>query len=79
MNINKLIVQSFNNIGNFPTRHSFDKCYIPLVEIKDFSIVINNKPLFQQFITANKTRMKTCRNVKKNVDTTGNVLGYLYQ
>ena len=34
-NINKLIVLSFKNGNDDPTRDSFDKCYMPLVEIKD--------------------------------------------
>ena len=64
-NINRLIVQSFKDIGSVPIRHSFDKYYIPLVEIKDFSILINNKLLFMQPIKTNEKRLKICRNVKK--------------
>ena len=35
-NINRLFVLSFKNGGNDSTRDSFDKYYMPLVEIKDF-------------------------------------------
>ena len=31
-----------------PTRNSFDEYYMPLVEIKDFNALINNKPFFDQ-------------------------------
>ena len=30
------------------TRDSFDKYYMPLVEIKDFNALIDNKPFFDQ-------------------------------
>ena len=35
---------SFKNGDNHPTRGSYDKYYIQLVEIKDFSTLIDNKP-----------------------------------
>ena len=41
-NINSLFVLWFKNGGNDPTRNSFDKYYMPLVEIKDFSALIHN-------------------------------------
>ena len=45
-NINRLFVLSFKNNGNDPARDSFDKYYIPLVEIKDFNALIDNKHFF---------------------------------
>ena len=45
-NINRLFVLSFKNGDNDPTRNSFVKYYIPLVEIKDFNGLIYNKPFF---------------------------------
>ena len=36
---------------------SFIKYYMPLVEIKDFNALIDNKPIFDQLKT-NKKRMK---------------------
>ena len=47
-NINRLFILSFKNGDNDPTRGSFDKCYMPLVEIKYFNPVIYNKPFFDQ-------------------------------
>ena len=44
-NINRLFVPSHKN--DF-TRDSFDKYYMPLVEIKDFNALINNKPFFDE-------------------------------
>ena len=39
-------------------RNSFDKYYMPLVEVKDFTALINNKPLFDQPLKTNKKHMK---------------------
>ena len=47
-NINKLFVLSFKNGDNDSTRDSFEKYYMPLVEIKDFNTLIDNKPFFAQ-------------------------------
>ena len=44
ININRLFVIFFKNGDNYPTRHSFNKNYMPLVEIKDFNALIDNKP-----------------------------------
>ena len=47
-------------------RDSFDEYYMPLIEIKDFNALIDNK---QFFCSASKTQTrsagKICRNVKK--------------
>ena len=53
-NINRLFVLSFKNGGNNPARNSFDKCYMPLLKIKDCNALIDNKPVFDQPIK--KTR-----------------------
>ena len=45
-NINFLFVLLFKNDDNDPARNSFDNCYMPLVEIKHFNVLINNKPFF---------------------------------
>ena len=45
-NINRLFVLSFKNSFIDPTRNSFDEYYIPLVEIKNFNALIDNKPFF---------------------------------
>ena len=41
-----MFVISFKNCDNGPTRNSFDKYYMLLVEIKDFNALIDNKPFF---------------------------------
>ena len=43
-NVNRLFVLTFKNGDNDPTRNYFNKYYMPLVEIKDFKTVIDNKP-----------------------------------
>ena len=45
-NINRLFVLSFKNGENDPTRDSFEKYCMLLVEIQDFNAVIGNKPFF---------------------------------
>ena len=49
-NINKLFVQYLEAGENGPTRNSFDKYYMPLLEMKDFNALINNKPFCNQSI-----------------------------
>ena len=47
-NINRLFFLSFENANDDPMRDSFDKYYMPLVEIENFNGLINNKPFFDQ-------------------------------
>ena len=61
-NINRLYVISFKNGNDDPTTNSFDQYYIPLVEIIDFNVLIDNKPFFDQ--TA-KNKQKTYKNLPK--------------
>ena len=49
-NINRLLVLSLKNYSNDPTRDSLDKYYMPLVEIKDFNALIDNKPFFDESV-----------------------------
>ena len=44
-NVNRLFAFSFKN-GDDITRNSFDECDMPLVEIKDFNVLIDNKSFF---------------------------------
>ena len=64
-NINRLFVVSFNDCGNDPTRDSFDKYYVSLAEIKDFSTLIDNKPFSQPLRNKQKAYEKTWWNIKK--------------
>ena len=61
-----MFVLSFKNDNNNSMRDSFDKYYMPLVEIKDFNALIYNKPFFWS-PSKKETRSvwKTYRNVKK--------------
>ena len=47
-NINILIVLSFKSSIDDPTRGTFKKYYMALVEIKYFNAIIDNKKLFNQ-------------------------------
>ena len=49
-NINRLFALSFKNGNDDPTRDSFVKYYMPLVEIKDFNALIDNKSFFDQSV-----------------------------
>ena len=46
--INTLFVLSFKNSENNSSRFSFDKYYMPLVEIKDFNVLIDHKSFFDR-------------------------------
>ena len=45
-NINRLFLLSFKYGNDDPPRNSFNKYHMPLAEIKDFNVLINNKPFF---------------------------------
>ena len=79
-NINRLFVLSFKNGDNDPTRDSFDEYQIPLlVEIKDFNVLNNNKPFFDQLIkNKQEANEKPVEMSRTNDYTTGNILDYLY-
>ena len=49
---------SFKNGNNDPTRYSFNKYYMPLVEIKDLNALINNKRFFDKPEKKNKHMKK---------------------
>ena len=57
---------SFKNGDNNPTIGYFDNYYMPLVEIKDFNVLIDNKPLFDQ-PPKNKKRMKNLLKCQKMI------------
>ena len=49
-NINRLFVLSFKHGDDDPARYSFDQYHMPLVEIKDFNALIDNKQVFNQLV-----------------------------
>ena len=57
-NINRFFVLSFKNEDDYPTINSFDKYYMPLVEIKDFNALIDNKRFFGQPVKSKQKRTK---------------------
>ena len=78
-NINGLFALSFKNGDNDLTMKSFCKYYVPLVEIKDFNVLIDNKPFFDQPVKNKQEVYEKLIEMSRNDDcTTGNLLGYLY-
>ena len=76
-NINKLFVLSFKNGNNDPTRYSFEKYYIPLVEMKDFNVLIDDKPFFDQPVKSKQEAYGKRIEMSRNDDyTTANLLDY---
>ena len=64
-NINRLFILSFKNGYDDPTRSSFDRYYIPLIEIKDFIVLIDNKRLNDRAVKNTRSVWKVFWNVKK--------------
>ena len=74
-----MFVLSFKNGNDDPERNSFDKYYFPLVEIKDFNELINNKSFFDQPVkNIQEAYEKNVKIPRDNNYTTGNFLDYLY-
>ena len=57
-NIKSMFVSLFRNGANNPTMLPFDRYYRPLVEIKDFNVLIDHKLFFDQPVKINKKYMK---------------------
>ena len=57
-NINRLFFLLLKNGDNDSTRNYFDKYYKPLVEIKDFNALLDNKSFFDQLLKTNNKRSK---------------------
>ena len=53
---------SFKNGDGGPTRNYFDEYYMPLVEIKDFNALTDNKPFFDQS-AKNKQNLLKCQEI----------------
>ena len=66
--------------GNYdPTRDSFGKNYMSLVEIKDFNALIDNKPFFDQPVKNKQEAYEKLMEMSRNNDyTKGHLLDYLY-
>ena len=66
-NLNRFFALSFKIGNDDPARNTFDKYYMPLVEIKDFNALIDNKPFFDHQKNKNKKRMKNLSKCKKMI------------
>ena len=49
-----MFVPPFKNVDNDSTSDSFEKYYMPLVEIKYFNTLVDNKLFFDQPVKCNK-------------------------
>ena len=74
-----MLVVSFKNGDNDPTRYYFHKYYMSLVEIKSFNALIDNEPFFDKPLK-NKQEMykKLIEMSRSNNYTIGHLLDYLY-
>ena len=61
---------SFKNGSNYPTRNSFDKHDMPMVEIKVFNVLIENKLFFDQSATSKQETYEKRIDVLRNDDYT---------
>ena len=78
-NINWLFVFSLENSDIVPKGDFFVKFYIPLIEIKNLNVLIDNKPFFDQPVKNKQELCEKLVEMSKNDDhTTGNLLDYLY-
>ena len=73
------MVHSFKNGYHDPTMKPFYKHYMPLVEIKDFNVLIDNKPFFDQQVKNKQEAYEKLIEMSRNHDyTTRNLLDNLY-
>ena len=79
MKINKLFVLLFKNVDDDPKKDSFDRYYMPLVEIEHFNALTNNKSFFDQPVKNKQQAYEKHIEMSRNDDyTKGNLLDYLY-
>ena len=77
--INRLFLLSFKNGNDDPTRNSFNKYYMALVEIKDHNALIDNKPFFDQPVKNKQEAYEKLIEISGNdKNINGNLLDYLY-
>ena len=65
---------SFKNGDNDPTRNFFDQYYMPLIKMKDFNALIDNKPFFDQPVKNKEEAYEKLMEMWRNNDKT---TGYL--
>ena len=64
----RLFVLSFKNGNNNPMTDCFNKSYMPLVEIKDFNALIDNKPFLVNESKTNKKHIEKPIEISRNDD-----------
>ena len=75
-NVNTLLILSFENEND---RTSFSKYYIPKVEVKDFTVLMDGKPFFEIPAKSKEEAYEAIIEMSKNNDyITGNLLDYEY-
>ena len=78
-NTNRLFIFLFKNSDDDPTRDYFNDYYMPLLEIKGFNALVDNKTFFDQ---PGKSKQEVYEKLiemsRNNGYTTGDLLGYLY-
>ena len=75
-NVNRLFVLSFENENDIT---SFSNYYVPKVEIKDFNVLIDEKPFFEIPVKNKEQAYEQIIEMSKNNDyTTGNLLDHEY-
>ena len=65
-NINRFFFLSLRNGGNDRTRTSFDKYYMPLVEMEDFDPLVDNKSIFDQPVKNQQEAYQTLVEISRN-------------
>ena len=74
-----MFVLSFKNSNDDPTRNSLDTYYMPLIELKDFNALADNKPFFAQPVKNKQEAHEKRIEMSRNDDyTTGNLLYFLF-
>ena len=78
-NINRLFVLSFKNGAKNSTRDSFSLYYMPLLENKDFNVLIDNKPVFVPPVENKQEAYENLLEMSRNDDyTTRKLIDHLY-
>ena len=65
-NINRFFVLSFKDGDNDPTRDSFEKYYMSLIEVKDLNPLIDNKPFFDHPVENKEEAYEELIKISKN-------------
>ena len=67
------------SLKNINAREFFLRYYIPFVEIKDFNVLIDNKPFFDQPVKSKLEMFEKLIEISRNDDhAIGNLLEYLH-